>query len=359
MLYKVSTAFAAFAFAASYGWAGYFEATLGAVLTVRYSLLSRFRGAILGAALGDLWAVTIYSRSQNSPPVVRLVEKESCAPIADPAAVPMAWGAIATTIAQTLVHSASPVHQWRDWVIPSQVLSTSLGGDGSAEIPEDPAGWAIATLPLLLCYHDDFSNLRSHLDQIPGVARSEALILGYTLARILRNQLSPATLIAQLLTDLDLEHTDWVLADQLAEVAQLICSGASLAIAHRVLQTSTQSSSMSFALYCFLRTPEEYRLSLLSTRDCAQPTLTSALVGALSGCMNTTAGLSIYRRNSFQKHSIDSLLLQSRWGVETETALLDVADLLLAHWAGVYRPHQMPLTHHRWAIAAPNVIRPL
>ena len=326
---------------------------------MRYSLLSRFRGAILGAALGDLWAVTNCSSLQNSTSVVRLAEKSSRAPIADPAAVPMAWGAIATTIAQTLVHSASPAHQWRDWVILSQFPRASSGDDDSAEIPEDPGGWAIATLPLLLCYHDDFSNLRSHLAQIPGAARSDALILGYTLACILQNQLNPTTLIAQLLTDLDLEHTDWVLADHLAEVAKLIRSGASLAIAHRVLETSTQASSMPFALYCFLRTPEEYRLSLLSTRDCARPTITSALVGVLSGCMNTTAGLSSYRRNSFQKHSTDSLLLQSRWGVKTETALLDVADLLLAHWAGVYRPHQMPLTRHRWAIAAPNVIRPL
>ncbi len=315
---------------------------------------------MLGAALGDLWAVTNYSRSQNSISFVRLAEKSSCAPIAEPAAVPMAWGAIAITIAQALVHSAFPSHQWRDWVIPSQFPGASLGEDGSAEIPEDPAGWAIATLPLLLCYHDDFSNLRSHLAPIPGAARSDALILGYTLACILQNQLNPTTLIAQLLTDLDLEHTDWVLADHLAEVAQLIRSGASLAIAHRVLGTSTHLSSMPFALYCFLRTPEEYRLSLLlSTRDCARPTLTSALVGALSGCMNTTASLSTYRRDSFQKHGTDSLLLQSRWGVKTETALLDVADLLLAHWAGVYRPNQMPLTRHRWAIAAPNVIRPL
>lgn len=270
------------------------------------------------------------------------------------------WGAIAITIAQALVHSASPSHQWRDWVIPSQFPGDSLRNDGSADISEEVAGWAIATLPLLLCYHDDFSNLRSHLASIPVAARSNALVLGYTLACILQNQLNPATLIAQLLTDLDLEHTDWVLADQLAEVAHLIRSGASLAIAHRVLGTSTQISFMPFALYCFLRTPEDYRLSLLlSTRDCARPTLTSALVGALSGCMNTTAGLSIYRRNLFQNHDTDSLLLQSRWGVKTETALLDIADVLFAHWAGVYRPQQMPLTRHRWAIAAPNVIRPL
>lgn len=319
----------------------------------------------MGAALGDLWVATNHSRLQNLTSFVRSVEEPSCDPIADSAEASPEWGTIAITIAQTLVQPASQSHQWRDWLLPEQSQPAHSGSDnGSSEFFESSAGWAIATLPLMLCYHDNFPALQSHLAPIAASARSNALVLGYTLGHILQNRLNPTTLIAQILTDLDLDKTDWVLADQLAEVQQLIRSGASLAIAHRVLKASTQFSSMpamALALYCFLSTPDEYRLSLLlSTRYCLQPTLTGALVGALSGCMNTTAGLPINRRNSFQKYGTASLLLRSRWSVDTEAALLHVADLLLAHWAGVYHPTQtLPLTRQRWAIAAPDVIRPL
>ena len=242
----------------------------------------------------------------------------------------------------------------------------SGGGEGSAaDLLEQAAGWAIAALPLMLCYHDNFSDLRSHLSAIPAAARADALVLGYTLSQILQDQLNPDTLIAQILADLDLEKTNWALADQLTEVQYLIRAGASLAIAQRVLGASTALSAtpmpIAMALYCFLGTPEDFRLSLLrSTRQFPLSTLTATLAGAMSGCRNTTAGLPLQWRSPFQQRHSDAYLLRSRWGVETEIDLLHLADLLLAHWAGFYHPtHPLPLARYRGAIAAPNVIRPV
>lgn len=340
---------------------------------MQYSLVSRFRGALLGAALGDLWAAASLSSSQSLPQnsaspfqlPPQLIEVPSGSPIATPAITATHWGAIATTIARTLIQPGSQPSQWSDGRVLPPSETKSGGGEGSAaDLLEQEAGWAIAALPLMLCYHDNFSDLRSHLSAIPAAARADALVLGYTLSQILQDQLNPDTLIAQILADLDLEKTNWALADQLTEVQYLIRAGASLAIAQRVLGASTALSAtpmpMAMALYCFLGTPEDFRLSLLrSTRQFSLSTLTATLAGAMSGCSNTTAGLPLQWRSPFQQRHSDAYLLRSRWGVETEIDLLHLADLLLAHWAGFYHPTQpLPLARYRGAIAAPNVIRP-
>lgn len=340
---------------------------------MQYSLVSRFRGALLGAALGDLWAAASLSSSQSLPQnsaspfqlPPQLIEVPSGSPIATPTATATHWGAIATTIARTLIQPGSQPSQWSDGRVLPPSETKSGGGEGSAaDLLEQAAGWAIAALPLMLCYHDNFSDLRSHLSAIPAAARADALVLGYTLSQILQDQLNPDTLIAQILADLDLEKTNWALADQLTEVQYLIRAGASLAIAQRVLGASTALSAtpmpMAMALYCFLGTPEDFRLSLLrSTRQFSLSTLTATLAGAMSGCSNTTAGLPLQWRSPFQQRYSDADLLRSRWGVETEIDLLHLADLLLAHWAGFYHPTQpLPLARYRGAIAAPNVIRP-
>lgn len=336
---------------------------------MQYSLVSRFRGALLGAALGDLWAAASLSSSQSSSQKsaspLQLIEVPSGSPIAALPATAIHWGAIATTIARTLIQPGFQPSQWSDGRVLPPSEARSGGENSAADLLEAAAGWAIAALPLMLCYHDNFSDLRSHLSAIPASARADALVLGYTLSQILQDQLNPDTLIAQILADLDLEKTNWALADQLTEVQYLIRAGASLAIAQRVLGASTALSAtpmpMAMALYCFLGTPEDFRLSLLrSTRQFPLSTLTATLAGALSGCRNTTAGLPLQWRSPFQQRCSDACLLRSRWGVETEIDLLHLADLLLAHWAGFYHPIQpLPLARYRGAIAAPNVIRPI
>ncbi len=336
---------------------------------MQYSLVSRFRGALLGATLGDLWAAASLSSSQSLPQnsafPLQLIEVPSGSPIATPTATATCWGAIATTIARTLIQPGSQPSQWSDGRVLRPSETTSGGENSAADLLEQAAGWAIAALPLMLCYHDNFSDLRSHLSAIPASERAEALVLGYTLSQILQDRLNPHTLIAQILADLDLEKTNWALADQLAEVQHLIRAGASLAIAQRVLGASTALSvtpmPMAMALYCFLGTPEDFRLSLVrSTRQFPLSPLTATLAGAMSGCSNTTAGVPLQWRSPFQQRCSDADLLRSRWGVETEIELLHLADLLLAHWAGFYHPAQpLPLARYRGAIAAPNVIRPI
>jgi hypothetical protein len=291
---------------------------------MQYSLISRFRGALLGAALADVWAAASLSSSQSLPQnpafPLQLIKVPSGSPIAAPSATATHWGAIATTIARTLIQPGSQPSQWSDGRVLPPSEATADGANNAADLLE-------------------------------------------AAAQILQDQLNPDTLIAQILADLDLEKTNWALADQLAEVQTLIRVGASLAIAQRVLGAPTALSTtpmpMAMALYCFLGTPEDFRLSLLrSTRQFPLSPLTAALVGAMSGCRNTIAGLPLQWRSPFQQRCSDACLLRSRWGVETEIDLLHLADLLLAHWAGFYHPTQaLPLARYRGAIAAPNVIR--
>lgn len=320
----------------------------------------------MGAALGDLY-LACQSYPQPSGSLLRGVETLQESLDTPLTTTTPHWGAIATKLAQNLVHEGSQPYQWSDWLGQPSSEITGLGGRSHTEYGPDAhalegsGGWAIAALPLILCYHDNFPALQSHLALLPGAAHTEALVLGYTLARILQDQLNPTTLIAQILADLELERTNWALADQLSEVQRLIHADASLAIAYRVLGSSTapSASAMALALYCFLYTPEDFYLSLLrSNRYSLQRTLINALVGAMSGCKNTTAGVPLRWRYPLQQQGHSSFLLRSRWGIDTETELLQLADLLLAHWAGCYQPMQaLSLTLYRGAIAAPNVMR--
>ena len=102
---------------------------------------------------------------------------------------------------------------------------------------------------------------------------------------------------------------------------------------------------IALAFYCFLSTPENFRLAVSrATRTSYQPHLTTALTGALAGAYNSIIGIPVSWRLTANR-------------ISQGTQRLSLAKRLIEVWAGVYDvsvlTQDQPL-----AVAAPRVIQP-
>jgi len=210
---------------------------------------------------------------------------------------------------------------------------------------------AIVTLPVALFFHDHFPTLQEKLTLVTTHWRStdevplETWVMGYAIAQALTEKLAPANLIPQILTSLDQGKSP--LIEQLIQVQTLVEQRASLNTAITQLCRHTDATEMPIALafYCFLSTPEDFRLSVIrAARTGYQPQTTTALTGILSGVYNSLIGIPLTWR----------LALNSK----DRSELLHLASCLLAAWSGVYSPAMIQEEFPQAAIAAPRVIQP-
>ena len=94
------------------------------------------------------------------------------------------------------------------------------------------------------------------------------------------------------------------------------------------MAVSREKRRMAIALYCFLSTPEDLRLSILRSQQ-QEKNLpgVSALTGSLSGAYNSTGGIPINWHQLIKHHS----------ALKGYTKQIDI---LFAKWSGIYSPHQ-------------------
>ncbi len=294
---------------------------------MRYSLLSRFRGTLLGAALGD-FASQGKKQSQQ----------------------PTSWGKMAVWGAQSLIGQGKfDLADWRH--LTEKFLEIDAN---SADAPTP--GAIIATLPIVLFSHEYKAKLRQNLEQVVSIWQDEpelrdgALAVGYAIAQCLREKLNPATLIPKTLAFLGDSQTP--LVQQLEQVQILLEENAGLELAHAQLCRNAQPQSTPIALgfYCFLSTLEDFRLSIArAARSGYQPPITCAITGALSGAYNSTVGIPAAWRLSWN---------QPNWGISSDAQLFQLADNLLAVWSGVYDASTAIQVQQMSAVAAPRVIQP-
>ncbi|MBW4576672.1 MAG: ADP-ribosylglycohydrolase family protein [Aphanothece sp. CMT-3BRIN-NPC111] len=349
---------------------------------MRYSLLSRFRGTVLGAALGENYGF-------QYKPLTRLgVELETNVGV-DTHACPGNQMAICaeSLIRYGRINVEDLVHQLS--LLQQPLLSSKNGAASCSEI-------AVATLPVALFFHESKVILREQLmlasatwlqanQKQKGSQASDfqprktkeliqdcqpltfsggdnpkskiqnpkshdytvvgGLAVGYAIAQALTEKLNPATLIEQ--TIAYLHDSQAPLVQQLAQVQTLLKQGATLEMALMHLCRDTQQRNpctpIALAFYCFLSTPEDFRLSVTrAIRTGYQPQITAALTGALSGVYNSLTGIPLEWRLSFNRSD--------------SSKMLQLADSLLAVWSGVYDPstaEPCPLV----AVAAPNVMQ--
>ncbi len=304
------------------------------------SLTSRFRGTLLGAALGEVLGENVQQRGPKlRSPDWFTVDRWGFASKGTP---DQSWMQLTLKVAQALTLN----HRWQSDALPQRV-------------PDSPqqAGLAIATLPLALYYHDDITQLRSHLSALfpseHGISETRLGIeaITSTLSLALHEKLVPSLLIDQLLSELDLP-IDLLFTQQMIQVRDLLLSTACSANAIRQLRALPPGKTLAtaIALYCFLSTPEDPRLSILKAARLGYlPSLTCALVGALSGCYNGLEDLPLHWRRSLATTTGAS-------GTATERNSQVIADQLLVSWSGIVQPAESQVS--ALAIAAPRVIRP-
>ncbi|OKH35985.1 hypothetical protein NIES2119_18470 [[Phormidium ambiguum] IAM M-71] len=321
---------------------------------MRYSLLSRFRGAFLGTvigeivgAYGDTWQLGTKQNIQHSSDTGRLVIRGTEGLIRSGRLDLVDWCESSESIIEN----------------DSEKLLDNLPG-----ITRDKADISgiISTVPVALFFHEDEAKLRQNLQQVAdvwqdnSVLKDGTLALGYAIALSLKEKLNPATLITETINYLDVETS---LVQQLRKVEILLAEGAGLEKTLNTLiprgKTMPPHTPVALAFYCFLSTLEDLRLSVMRAARCPNPQLTSAIVGALSGTYNSVAGVPVAWRLALGKQSADNSPLMQLWGLNSEAELLRLAARLLAAWSGVYNaekflidPTQIP------AIAAPKVIKP-
>jgi len=298
---------------------------------MRYTIESRFQGAFLGAAVGEMLSNFYTGRSWHQfvglhwwdLPPIEGGQLDQLLP---------GWGSQAVDGCKSLIA--------RGRVEGNRVL--------------DNEATAI-TLPVALFFHEDAAKLRQRIDRLAASnqeTRDGSLAIGYCLLQIAQEKLDPSRIVPQIIAYL---QSGLDIASELAQVQTLLEMGATLETA-----SSRISNSIALALYCFASTPEDFRLSIMRALRIArvQPQLVAALTGAMSGAYNSLAGIPVSWRLAMTRPLVAEKFLLPCWGVTSAAEIVQLATNLFAAWSGAYRPtHPNSKSPQLYAVAAPQVMR--
>ncbi|WP_026734139.1 ADP-ribosylglycohydrolase family protein [Fischerella sp. PCC 9605] len=310
---------------------------------MRYSLVSRARGSILGALLGECLACggveTLHATSLHE------------------------WKKMVIVGTESLIELGR--FDVNDWIKRQQQAGIILEGGThfSSQV-------ILGALPIALFSHENTIKLRQSLLRMVEICQQDnpilqdwMLAIGYTIAQSLTEKLTPVTLIPQIIA---------FLGDTPTQVPQILLKLNNFLEKQVGLETTQAEFSreeklskvMAMAFYCFLGTLEDFRLSVgRATQVKSHSVLISAFTGTLSGAYNGVAGIPVSWRFLLSKTQ------SARWQLTNFSRMLKLADALVATWSGVYDPglHQSEFREEEWtialgekplgAIAAPRVIR--
>lgn len=283
---------------------------------MRYSLLSRFQGTLLGAILGEIYGSQFSSKSSPTLGV---------------------GSRIALLGTQSLIRCGKL--DLADWMQHTGLPDRSVLASETA----------IATIPVALFFHENSTQLRQEVKSAATVWNQTGepvegvLAVGDAIAQALTGKLQPASLIPQLLANLPDNQTPAI--EQLAQVQDLLVPKCSLETAKAKLCRGKQShlSPVAMGFYCFLSTPEDFRLSVRrAVKSGCQPRITAAIAGALSGAYNSLSGIPL--QWSLSGNHVD------------REEILQLTARLLATWSGVYDPIKCDRLS-RLTVAAPRTMR--
>jgi hypothetical protein len=318
---------------------------------MQHSLLCRFQGALLGSLIGELVSYHRDPGFGNSVGRKSLQFAASQSNLGSPKF--SAWSKIATCGIESLIDTGRLTID--DWIIRCRQTQPSLlelkGTAKSSEV-------AVSTLHLALFFHENQEWLRQSLVQAAAIWQVEThtsagiLAIAIAIAVTLTDTLNPTTLMPHILSGLGTEQT--VLTNRLQQVQTLIEAGVDLETTTTQLRrppdnlgNREDASDMAIALafYCFLYTPEDFRLCVSRAVGSGYQTpITAALTGALAGVYNGINGIPVSWRVAALKLPV---FIQRR----------QLTDQLLAIWLGVYNQNQINGRYKQAAIAAPDIIQ--
>lgn len=376
---------------------------------MQYSLLSKFEGVLLGAALGDLMGSQFKQQVEpNKRTDKLLINQPNLYQSELEKRRSYKWGEITVSCAKSLITKQGFNQEdwqeicrkwqqkWHDQTnrsLESRKIKSTTGelekleemlknkspnfreenGDSKKDdvFSPTPSNAVIPSLPVALLYHEDEFKLQQKLQQWGEVWGNHLeinpgnLAIGYAMAQALTEKLDPLTLIPKIIDYIGKEKA---LVGQLRQVETLVKDGANLETAITQLSRNAKSLEkqqlsgrdkqishssaflipIALALYCFLSTPEDFGLGVLRAARTRWVAQTCSIVGALSGAYNSSAGIPVGWR---QTMGVELL------GTVNEVETMRLAKSLWAVWCGVYNPEKMR-PYPTPAVAATNVIRP-
>ncbi|MDJ0675914.1 MAG: hypothetical protein QNJ36_11120 [Calothrix sp. MO_167.B42] len=298
---------------------------------MRYSLASHFRGTFVGICLGE--NITLDSGGKRTKGF------SHCQ--------------LTTLGAMGLIKQGKlDLHYWQ--VLPQENFTNSYRV-------------LLATLPVALFFHDNCIKLRQNLLDLLQVWQVEAiwqditLAFAYAIAQSVTEKLHPSTLNSQIVSFIG--ETSTVLPQKLLKLNYLLEQRAGLARVKTELgEIESASSMMAMTFYCCLSTLEDFSLAIRRSHQTSLSYIPT-LVAVLSGAYNSTSGIPV----SWQSQLSSPRLPQ--WQLSEFLQMLKLADVLLAHWSGLYEvnSHQTNIFPggvaidenliSLQAIAAPDIIR--
>lgn len=345
---------------------------------MRHSLVSRFQGTLLAAALGE--ALGGYSqlpqtlqrkgtreasqKTSPSTPTTLVGWHPGLTSRLELATAPTPWGKAAVKCARALVHAGS----WNEFEmaaigvrLTADRVATSTALTQARSRKAFPAEYALATLPLALFFYENETKqpqiLRqtAQLWQAPPEAEGGLLAVGYAIGRGLNEQLERLTLLPQTtayLKQSTVKPSDTLLdlIGALEQTQTLIQQDAGLQAAIERLRAGVTypcNEAIALAFYCFLSTVDDLHLSLLRAARCGEAaSIVCALTGALGGSHHGLSGLPLAWRIASP--------LPLLWEL-SNVELSQLSAHLFTLWSGSYNPGKPRSTI---AIAAPGFLRP-
>ncbi len=206
---------------------------------------------------------------------------------------------------------------------------------------------AIALLPMFLFFHEDFTKLRQNVQTVlklwqnPALSELDLLAIGYTLSQSLLESLNPRRFVTSMFEALLAPPEGIPKLQRLQQVETMVQQGMGLEDATQLILTLSDATmgdaAIALALYCFLSTPGDFRVSVLrAVQTRYQVPGVAALTGALSGAYNSTIGLPAEWRST----------------LSNPAEFQQLSTRLLASWSGMYH-----LEAGNFAICAPQVMR--
>jgi ADP-ribosylglycohydrolase len=343
---------------------------------MRYSLLSRFQGALLGVALGDRLGFEYPVQQQLQQKVALtgnlLMLNRAALPKQQPdhnlQTQEIQPVLAASSSGRLAVYYAEKLIRQGGWHTPkgeeAPVLSPKIYSKSqlNRETAALGAELAVAILPIALFFHDDEVKLRQTIGEaLMEQGHSEllygALAIGFAIAQAIKERLDPLHLIPQIITYLQEDTSTDAYIDLINKLEQgqtLLQERHNLHTALRTLLPSNcfgvGNGEIVLALFCFLSTPEDMHLAMLRAARCGSASqIVSTLTGALSGAYNSSAGIFL----EWELIAADPAQILD--GQISTSEICQLAAHLLAVWLGAYDPATASIS---LAIAAPGVIRP-
>lgn len=306
-----------------------------------YSLLSRFQGALLGAALGE----DLKGQATRQLSALSLQSQ------------PL-WGKVAVLLMQDLLQRGNWYGVRQADSLYQEALHQGLLTPGHRLGGLD---LALITLPLALFFHEAPAKrlkVWQELGQVwpcDPLAIAEAWSYATALTSLLLGASSGSLVLAQVLTALQtFQPIGWEQLEQPLQLGQdRLRRGAGLHGFWQELpakQPLSSSRTIALALYCALDAPPDFTLAIGRGAQMQpfNPQLCS-LIGAVVGATTGLSGIPTDWRAPYSQAVVPS------WGLSAP-ALSQMAGQLLAVWAGATNP--LSFSEKAPTIAAPGIIRP-